>query len=522
MDAEIGRRSEISPRWGETGGEAARGGPAPRRSPRRPISTRPPASPPRRAHARRLPPAGGDLDNCGPPRLRARAPRETDHVAPPSPDLPPHSHAPAAARGAQCARPGAGPGRLPDPVAGRALRDQLRALDPGRGPDLARPHRLPRRPGEPGRRQFDRPDQGLAARGARGRLSPAQGARLYAAFGRRAPGLELVREQLDAVDRNFFQVFDLPLVRGDRTTALGAPGSLVLTQAKARAYFGTGDPVGRSLRLVVGGQAREFRVTGVLATPPAEYGPEARFPHPADAGDGRRRPDVARVDRASGPHLSAPEVARAGAGRAGLARPLPQRSDLLRAHAGTGGEGPETRRPAPDLAAPARSQGPGGGGGAGGGRPADRAHRGGELREPGDGGRGLKGARGGGAQDAGRGPARPDPAVHGRGGGDRCGRGPDRAGPLRAGPALRQRHGRPVAQARLLGIVGAGAMALAAALAVGLGAGSIRRWSCRASSPPPCWPRPAPPAAVAQAAACARPWSQPSSPSPSPSWSLPA
>ena len=44
----------------------------------------------------------------------------------------------------------------------------------------------------------------------------------------------------------------------------------MLTQAKARAYFGSVDPVGRTLRLVVGGEARDFRITGVLATPPAE------------------------------------------------------------------------------------------------------------------------------------------------------------------------------------------------------------------------------------------------------------
>jgi putative ABC transport system permease protein len=96
-----------------------------------------------------------------------------------------------------------------------------------------------------------------------------EGARLYPRPAAARQGTELVREELEAVDRNFFRVFDLPLLRGDRATALAAPGNLVLTQAKARAYFGTDDPVGRTLRLVVDGQAREFRVTGVLATPPA-------------------------------------------------------------------------------------------------------------------------------------------------------------------------------------------------------------------------------------------------------------
>ena len=97
-----------------------------------------------------------------------------------------------------------------------------------------------------------------------------QGARLYPRPVAARRGAELVREQLSAVDRNFFQIFDLPLVRGDRATALATPGSLILTQAKARAYFGALDPIGRTLRLTVGGEAREFRVTGVLKTPPAE------------------------------------------------------------------------------------------------------------------------------------------------------------------------------------------------------------------------------------------------------------
>ena len=96
------------------------------------------------------------------------------------------------------------------------------------------------------------------------------GVRLYPRSAAARRGSELVREQLDAVDPSFFKVFDLPLLRGDRASALSTPGSLVLTQAKARAYFGTADPVGRTLRLVVSGEAREYRVTGVLETPPAE------------------------------------------------------------------------------------------------------------------------------------------------------------------------------------------------------------------------------------------------------------
>ena len=48
-------------------------------------------------------------------------------------------------------------------------------------------------------------------------------------------------------DEHFFDVLDLPLVRGDRRTALAGIDSLLLTESEARRYFGNENPMGRTL-----------------------------------------------------------------------------------------------------------------------------------------------------------------------------------------------------------------------------------------------------------------------------------
>ena len=48
-------------------------------------------------------------------------------------------------------------------------------------------------------------------------------------------------------DPEFFDMFDFPLLRGDRTTALDDPSSVVITESMASRYFGTEDPIGKAL-----------------------------------------------------------------------------------------------------------------------------------------------------------------------------------------------------------------------------------------------------------------------------------
>ncbi|HLT46510.1 MAG TPA: ABC transporter permease [Rubricoccaceae bacterium] len=70
-----------------------------------------------------------------------------------------------------------------------------------------------------------------------------------------------------SVDSAFFGVFSYRFLAGRRETAMHAPDEAVLSEALARKYFGTEDPLGRVL--LVGKERTPYRVTGVVATPPS-------------------------------------------------------------------------------------------------------------------------------------------------------------------------------------------------------------------------------------------------------------
>ena len=75
-------------------------------------------------------------------------------------------------------------------------------------------------------------------------------------------------EKVDVVSPDFLQVLDLPLVAGDKRTALKRPDDLLLTETRAKTYFGALDPMGRKLTLSLQGKLRDYRVAGVLKDPP--------------------------------------------------------------------------------------------------------------------------------------------------------------------------------------------------------------------------------------------------------------
>lgn len=64
-----------------------------------------------------------------------------------------------------------------------------------------------------------------------------------------------------AADSGFFGMFSLPLVNGDKVTALTSPHSIVLTDKLARKYFGSTNPLGKTITLE---NRYQFMVTGVL------------------------------------------------------------------------------------------------------------------------------------------------------------------------------------------------------------------------------------------------------------------
>lgn len=64
-----------------------------------------------------------------------------------------------------------------------------------------------------------------------------------------------------AADSGMFKIFTFPMLMGDPSTALKSPHSIVLTEKLARKYFGSINPVGKSLSLE---NKYQFMVTGVI------------------------------------------------------------------------------------------------------------------------------------------------------------------------------------------------------------------------------------------------------------------
>jgi len=66
-------------------------------------------------------------------------------------------------------------------------------------------------------------------------------------------------------DSSFFDVFDVIFIQGDSKTALKEPNTVVLTRSTAERYFGSEDPMGKTLN---SDKRRDYVVTGVIEDPP--------------------------------------------------------------------------------------------------------------------------------------------------------------------------------------------------------------------------------------------------------------
>lgn len=71
-----------------------------------------------------------------------------------------------------------------------------------------------------------------------------------------------------SADSNFLNVFPHQVLRGDPETMFEEPLSIVLTESQARKYFGTDDPLGKSIQ-VVSPYNYPLKVTGIIADVPA-------------------------------------------------------------------------------------------------------------------------------------------------------------------------------------------------------------------------------------------------------------
>lgn len=68
------------------------------------------------------------------------------------------------------------------------------------------------------------------------------------------------------VDPNFFELFTLPLVKGDADSALSRPNTVVLTRNQAETYFGKEDPLNKVITIEDRGL---YTVTGIIEEVPA-------------------------------------------------------------------------------------------------------------------------------------------------------------------------------------------------------------------------------------------------------------
>jgi ABC-type antimicrobial peptide transport system permease subunit len=69
------------------------------------------------------------------------------------------------------------------------------------------------------------------------------------------------------VEPSFLEIFTFPFIEGDPKTALNDPGSIVLTEATAKKYFGNKDPMGKTI-LYSSRVDRSLKVTGILKNIP--------------------------------------------------------------------------------------------------------------------------------------------------------------------------------------------------------------------------------------------------------------
>src|SRR5690606_9876377 len=64
------------------------------------------------------------------------------------------------------------------------------------------------------------------------------------------------------VDPNFFEIFTLPIIAGNKVSPLSEPHTVIITQEEAYKYFGNEDPIGKILDLKDKGQ--QLKVTAVI------------------------------------------------------------------------------------------------------------------------------------------------------------------------------------------------------------------------------------------------------------------
>ena len=83
-------------------------------------------------------------------------------------------------------------------------------------------------------------------------------------------GRPIVVERAASADASFFDIMQIPFLRGDRATALDATDGVTLSRSEAMRLFGSIEIVGRTLTYMRDGEPRDLRITGVFEDLPGD------------------------------------------------------------------------------------------------------------------------------------------------------------------------------------------------------------------------------------------------------------
>ena len=75
-----------------------------------------------------------------------------------------------------------------------------------------------------------------------------------------------IENSVFAADSSFFNIFSIPLVKGNKKTVLNASHTLVISESTAKKIFGNEDPIGRQIRLKLLESIPESPVPNALPT----------------------------------------------------------------------------------------------------------------------------------------------------------------------------------------------------------------------------------------------------------------
>jgi putative ABC transport system permease protein len=73
--------------------------------------------------------------------------------------------------------------------------------------------------------------------------------------------ISFMENKMQIADSSVFEIFDFPLIHGDKQTVLEGPNKAVISQKAARKYFGETDPVGKT---ITWDGRNKFEVTGIF------------------------------------------------------------------------------------------------------------------------------------------------------------------------------------------------------------------------------------------------------------------